>query len=304
MRSIRLTVSCDRGQSPNTSAQVGCDWARVHIACSGPIISSVDIGGQLGLATRMIVAATGWFDIAGVDDLSVLLAGPDFAPSEHIYQEVHHVWARMLTSFLGGLAPASQPFPAPAAPIPPAAVGVPAVISAGSVPGTAPTPPPAPPGASTNILASVMAMLNQGPHTTSTPETAVKTATHSPPADRPLATSPLPVAPSQATLAAAVPGKTNGVTETYAQRVGVAVAPNRSAPDPAQRERRVKIIQEMVRTVQQYVQTYGAAPDFGSDKPAVVAKVHNYIRSVTTRQQASPEVLDAVRAQLAAKMTI
>lgn len=74
-----------------------------------------------------------------------------------------------------------------------------------------------------------------------------------------------------------------------------------SAPAPASTkdERRAKMIREMVRTVQQYVETYGAAPDFGSSKPAIVEKVHNYIKSVTTRQTVSPEILDAVRQELA-----
>ena len=64
-------------------------------------------------------------------------------------------------------------------------------------------------------------------------------------------------------------------------------------------DRRAKLVRTMVQTVRQYAQTYGAAPDFSSDRPAFISRVHNYIRSVTTRQQASQDVLEAVRLELA-----
>lgn len=66
-------------------------------------------------------------------------------------------------------------------------------------------------------------------------------------------------------------------------------------------ERRAKVIQNMVQTVRQYVQTFGSAPDFSSERAQVVNRVHNYIRSVTTRQQAPTDVLEAVRIELATK---
>jgi hypothetical protein len=64
-------------------------------------------------------------------------------------------------------------------------------------------------------------------------------------------------------------------------------------------DRRDRMVRSMVQTVQQYVKTYGSAPDFKSDKPSVIEKVHNYIRSTTTRQNAPHDILEAVRHQLA-----
>lgn len=64
-------------------------------------------------------------------------------------------------------------------------------------------------------------------------------------------------------------------------------------------DRRARIVREMVGTVQQYVRTYGAAPDFASNQQATICRVHNYIRSVTTRQKAPADILEDVRGELA-----
>ena len=93
MRSIRLVVSCDRSQSQHVSVQIGHGWVRAHVAYPESAVTSADIWGQLDLATRMIVAATGWFDISEVDDLTVIFMGPDFAPSDNIYQDTRNTWA-------------------------------------------------------------------------------------------------------------------------------------------------------------------------------------------------------------------
>jgi hypothetical protein len=66
-------------------------------------------------------------------------------------------------------------------------------------------------------------------------------------------------------------------------------------------ERRAKVIRNMVQRVQEHVRAYGSAPDFSSERTQAVARVHNYIRSVTTRQQAPTDILEAVRAELASK---
>jgi hypothetical protein len=59
------------------------------------------------------------------------------------------------------------------------------------------------------------------------------------------------------------------------------------------------LVTQMVGTVAAHVSQYGSAPDFASARPSDREKAYNYIRSTTAKPQASGEVVEEVRRQLA-----
>ena len=160
----------------------------------------------------------------------------------------------MITARLLGLAQTAMANVAPPSTSPPAAANGPAVAANGPAVAANGSPPAAangspPAAAPVSVLASVLAMINHEPRASPATEATAAVTTPLPASCLPGLSMPAPSTP--ATLAASVPCRANGMTETYAQRVASAAAlpEKRGAQDSAQRERRVKIIQEMVRTV-------------------------------------------------------
>jgi hypothetical protein len=94
------------------------------------------------------------------------------------------------------------------------------------------------------------------------------------------------------------PRKSPPAQDPVAPPCATAAEPQPSTDAPGA-DRRAKLIKTMVRTVRQYAQAYGSAPDFSSDKPLIVSRVHNFIRSVTSQRQTPLNVLESVRLELA-----
>ncbi len=60
-------------------------------------------------------------------------------------------------------------------------------------------------------------------------------------------------------------------------------------------------LEQLADVVRKYVRTFGAAPDFASDKTTVVEKAYNFIRSTSARPNLSEKELEQIRRMLAKK---